>query len=50
MGKAIHPLLKAKLQDKNLDLETANRIQVVLKPKGPSKPLDSPDAPGLLNN
>ena len=30
MGKAIHPILKAKLQEKDLDLEISSRIQLVL--------------------
>ena len=31
MGKAIHPILKAKAQEKDLDPEVAGRIQTVLK-------------------
>ena len=34
MGKGIHPILKAKLEEKGLDLEMSNRIQAVLKAKG----------------
>jgi hypothetical protein len=35
MGKAIHPLLKAKAQESGLDPEVASRIQTILKSKAP---------------